>query len=403
MSIFTTIICRYNEIATKGNNRGMFETKLADNIRAFCNDVCKVKAQRIRGRIFLHKADGTVFNEEETEKISANLKRCFGLDSFSFCIESEPTPEAVFDMVQRSAPYYFDPVLEKRPSLLFRSRARRSDKKFPLCSKDIEIAVAGKLFAMYHEKVKVNLTEPDISIGIEVREETALVYYETIKAPGGLPVSSNSPVLALLSGGIDSPVACNMMMKRGCRMDFLTFHSFPYTPVESVDKVARIARVLNRWQRHGKLYACNISEIQKLIRDHCTPKFRTVLYRRVMMRIAEKLCLKNELKAIVTGEAAGQVASQTIENMSVINQSINTLILRPLVGMDKNETIKRAVEIETFDISIEPMIDSCTVFAPDSPVLHAKLHTAEWEESHIPDFDAAIQQAFESMEVIDCK
>lgn len=400
MSIFNTIICRYNEIATKGNNRGMFETKLADNIRMFCNEVCKVKAQRIRGRIFLHKADGSVFSDEETEKITANLKRCFGLDSFSFCIESEPTPEAVFDMVKRSAPCYFDPILEKRPSLLFRSRARRSDKNFPLCSKDIEIAVAGKLFAMYGEKVKVNLTEPDISIGIEVREETAIVYYETIKAPGGLPVSSNSPVLALLSGGIDSPVACNMMMKRGCRMDFLTFHSFPYTPMESVEKVARIAKMLNQWQKPGKLYACNISEIQKLIRDHCSAKFRTVLYRRVMMRIAEKLCLKNDLKAIVTGEAAGQVASQTIENMTVINRSVDTLILRPLVGMDKNETIKRAVEIGTFDISIEPMTDSCTVFAPDSPVLRAKLHTAEWEESHIPDFDAAIQKAFDEIEIV---
>lgn len=400
MSIFNTIICRYNEIATKGNNRGMFETKLSDNIRMFCNEVCKVKAQRIRGRIFLHKADGSVFSDEETEKITANLKRCFGLDSFSFCIESEPTPEAVFDMVKRSTPCYFDPILEKRPSLLFRSRARRSDKKFPLCSKDIEIAVAGKLFAMYGEKVKVNLTEPDISIGIEVREETAIVYYETIKAPGGLPVSSNSPVLALLSGGIDSPVACNMMMKRGCRMDFLTFHSFPYTPMESVEKVARIAKMLNQWQKPGKLYACNISEIQKLIRDHCSAKFRTVLYRRVMMRIAEKLCLKNDLKAIVTGEAAGQVASQTIENMTVINRSVDTLILRPLVGMDKNETIKRAVEIGTFDISIEPMTDSCTVFAPDSPVLRAKLHTAEWEESHIPDFDAAIQKAFDEIEIV---
>lgn len=401
MSIFNTIICRYNEIATKGNNRGMFESKLAENIKYFCKKVCRVHASRVRGRIFLHKEDLSEFTDDETAGITENLKRCFGLDSFSFCLEGKPDMNVITDMVRKSAPYYFEPKLKETDrKLKFRTRARRSDKSFPLHSRDIEINMATLIHSMFGETVEIDLTEPDISIGIEVRENTAIVYYETIKSAGGLPVGSNSPALALLSGGIDSPVACNMMMKRGCRLDFLTFHSFPYTPKESVEKVARIAAIVNRWQMPGTLFACNISEIQKLIRDNCTPKFRTVLYRRVMMRIAAMLCRKRELNAIVTGESAGQVASQTIENMSVIDQSTDVLILRPLCGMDKNETIKRAVEIGTFETSIEPMADSCTVFAPDSPVLRAKLHTAEWEESRIPDYAGALQQAFDSMEAV---
>ena len=400
MSIFNTIICRYNEIATKGHNRSMFENRLLENIRYFCSGICDIKASRIRGRIFLYKTDRSEFTDEESNRISGALKRCFGLDSFSFCLEGKPDMEEVKEMIRKSAPFYFEQKMAAGP-VKFRSRARRSDKSFPLDSKGIEIEIATLIDAMYGDRICVDLEQPDISIGIEMREQTAIVYYETIKAPGGLPTGSNSPVLALLSGGIDSPVACNMMMKRGCHVDYLTFHSFPYTPMESVEKVARLAAVLNRWQKAGNLYACNISEIQKLIRDHCTPKFRTVLYRRMMMRIAGMLCSRNNLAAIVTGEAAGQVASQTIENMSVIDRSTDYLILRPLCGMDKNETIERAVAMDTFNISIEPMADSCTVFAPDSPVLHAKLHTAEWEEYKIPDLEDALQNAFNSIEKVE--
>ncbi len=399
--IFNTVICRYNEIATKGNNRSMFENKLMDNIRYLCGEH-DVKIKKIRGRIFLYKKDRSAFTEEETQSFTESLKNCYGLDSFSFCLEGEPDMESVRNMVKKSAPYYFDRLkTENGGRILFRSRARRSDKSFPLQSKEIEIEMASLLYGLYGDSIKVNLENPQISIGIEIREETAIVYYETIKAAGGLPVGCNSPLLALLSGGIDSPVACSMMMKRGSHIDYLTFHSFPYTPMESVEKVARLAKILNRRQKKGTLYSCNISEIQKLIRDNCTPKFRTVLYRRMMMRLAGMICRKYDLAAIVTGEAAGQVASQTIENMSVIDRSTDYLILRPLCGMDKNETIQRAEELGTFNISIEPMADSCTVFAPDSPVLHAKLHTAEWEESRIPDLDQALQSTFEQIEIVE--
>ncbi len=399
--MYHTIVCRYNEIATKGNNRGMFERHLIENMRYFCCKVCPCKISKVRGRILIHKTDNSVFSESESDALTENLKRCFGLDSFSFCLLGEPSMESVKSMVSSSAPERFKKQLLLNSGLpvQFRTRARRSDKSFPLDSKGIEIEIATLIESITGtDHVKVNLTNPQISIGVEIREKHSLVYYDTIKAAGGLPVGCNAPVLALLSGGIDSPVACNMVMKRGCHTDFLTFHSFPYTPMESVDKVRRLAEIINRWQRNSFFYSCNISEIQKLIRDHCNPRYRTVLYRRMMMRIASRICEAKGLGAIVTGESVGQVASQTVENMSVINESTPYLILRPLCGLDKNETIERARKLETFEVSIEPMADSCTVFAPDSPVLHAELKNVQWEESKIPNLEEAVQNAFDSIE-----
>lgn len=402
MNFFKTILCRYNEIGTKGGNRAMFEKRLMENLRLCCRDICPLQAVRTRGRIFLHKKDSSAFTPLETERLTEHLKRCFGLESFSFCIEAEPGAENILSMVGESAEDFFAPALAALPEgkrLKYRVRARRGDKSFPLRSKEIEIQAATLIEARYGEKLEVDLMDPELSVGIEVREKTALVYYHTVRAPGGLPVGCNPPVLALLSGGIDSPVACLRIMKRGCPVDFLTFHSFPYTPMESVEKVARIAAKLNLWQSPGRLFSCNIAPVQKLIRDHCSARFRTVLYRRMMMRLAAMLCRKNKLFAIVTGDSVGQVASQTVENLGAITPAAEMLVLRPLCGMDKNETILEAKEADTFDISIEPMPDSCTVFAPPSPVLHASAYAAEREEKRIPDREKALQEIFDAVQV----
>ena len=398
--MFNHIVCRYNEIATKSGNRSIFERRLIDNMRMLClREGIRLKFARMRGRILIYREENSEFTEEERRIITSCLKRCFGLDSFSFCLEGTPDMDSVMDMMEKTVPAAFAPLLEAKKPVKFRTRARRSDKSFPLTSKEIEIEAATKIEGLIGEgNVKVDLTDPDITLGLEVREKNSILFFDRIKSAGGLPVGSNAPVLALLSGGIDSPVACHMIMGRGCHVDFLTFHSYPYTPPETVEKVRRIASLLNRWQNTGTLYACNISEIQKLIRDHCDPRYRTVLYRRMMMRIASRLCLEKKLHAIVTGESVGQVASQTVENLSVIEKASGYPILRPLCGLDKNETIRRAVELETFPVSIEPMPDSCTVFAPPSPVLHAKLHTVEFEESKIPDLETALDNAVRSME-----
>lgn len=401
--MYNSILCRYNEIATKGANRSMFENALIRNIRRLCREACPdVAVEKIRGRIFMHKKGFAPFSEEERADVAEALGYCFGLDSFSFCREGERSMESVEAMLREEIPALFAARTAPGRPTRFRIRARRSDKSFPLRSKEIEIAAASIVEEIVgRDRIQVDLDDPDVSIGIEVRERNSWIFPDSVRAPGGLPVGCNSPLLALLSGGIDSPVACVMQMQRGCAMDYLTFHSHPYTPMESVDKVRRLAEILNRWQpMRGTLFACNISEIQKLIRDHCDPRARTILYRRMMMRIAARLCARRKLAAIVTGESVGQVASQTVANMSVIDRSVPTLILRPLSGMDKNETILRARKLGTFETSIEPMIDSCTVFAPDSPMTQARLDVIEREEAKIPDLETALSNAFETMETV---
>jgi len=398
--MYKCFVCRYHEIATKGHNRSMFENKLINNIRTLAeyDGIKDITLQRIRGRIFLRKLKNAEFTETELEQIKDVLSRSFGLESFSPVAECDPEPEKLFAAAVASAKTAIEKRLETASVVRFRTRARRSNKAYPLISQQIEIEMASRLHDIFGDRIKIDLDDPELTIGIEVREQMALIFHETFRGPGGLPVGTNSDVLALLSGGIDSPVACHMTMKRGCHVDFLTFHSFPYTPMESVEKVKRIASKLNRFQRKGRLFVCNISEIQKLIRDNCNPKYRTVLYRRMMMRIATTLCHFHKLHAIVTGESIGQVASQTIINLSVINDVTTMLMIRPLAGMDKLESIDRAMKIGTFELSIEPQPDSCTVFAPPSPAVAAKYQLVEEEEKKIPGMEEALEHAFQTIE-----
>ncbi|MBO4630592.1 MAG: tRNA 4-thiouridine(8) synthase ThiI [Lentisphaeria bacterium] len=398
--MYKCLVCRYHEIATKGHNRSMFENKLVSNIQTLAeyDGIRDIALQRIRGRIFLRKLKNAEFTESEFEQLKDVLSRSFGLESFSPVAECEPEPEKLFDAAVASSRKTIEKILEKSPVVRFRTRARRSDKSFPLISQQIEIEMASRLHDIFGDRIKIDLDHPELTIGIEVRDRVALIFHETFRGPGGLPVGTNSDVLALLSGGIDSPVACHMAMKRGCHVDFLTFHSFPYTPMESLEKVKRITSRLNRFQRKGRLFACNLSEIQKLIRDHCNPKYRTVLYRRMMMRIATTLCHFHKLHAIVTGESIGQVASQTIINLSVINDVTTMLMIRPLAGMDKLESIERARKIGTYELSIDPQPDSCTVFAPPSPAVAAKYQLVEEEEKKIPGLEEALERAFQSIE-----
>jgi len=246
----------------------------------------------------------------------------------------------------------------------------------------------------------IDLENADVTVWAEVREEFAFIYYDIIRGPGGLPVGSNSPVLALLSGGIDSPVACYEIMKRGCRCDFLTFHSDPYTPQATIDKVRRIGHYLNQFQQPSRLFICNLAPLQKLIRDKCNPRFRTVLYRRMMLRIAESVATKHKRMALLTGEAVGQVASQTIKNMATISEATNMLVLRPLVGYDKNDAIALARRIKTFDLSNVQVPDSCTVFAPPNPATAAPIGKILEDEAAIPEYKDIMQEIIENIKMI---
>lgn len=405
--MYNAVICRYHEIATKGNNRGFFERTMLENLRRILRiELPDLRYRRIRGRLWMEFSDHRDFTESDLEIIRKHLElRGVGLESFSPAIVTQPDLENIEKVVTDAAAVVIPPAIEQAHScgktLRFRIRARRSDKKFPLCSQEIEIKLTALLGGIYgRENLKLDLNDTaDLTVGVEVREEMAIIWLESFPAPGGLPVGCNDRVLALLSGGIDSPVACYLTMKRGSGVDFIGFHSDPYTPPETVDKVQRIADYLNTFQQPGRLYMVNIVELQKLVRDNCNPRMRTVLYRRLMFRIAEGIARRRKIGALLTGESLGQVASQTVVNMNTIDNAVNMLILRPLCGMDKLATIDIARKIGTFDLSAEQVPDSCTVFAPDKPSTRVPIADAEAEEARIPGYYEIIEKIVNEIEL----
>lgn len=391
--MYNCIICRYHEIATKGNNRNMFERCLVENIRHLLRDVGVCRVHRVRGRVWVNRIDEGEFSAAELQAIRPCLARAFGLESFSPAVRLPVDMDRVREAALRLAPAVFDPIFAKQPQVTFRVRARRSNKRFPLRSQEIEINLVTSIAKLYgDDRFRIDLGNAEVTLGCEVRDEFIALYFDRYPAPGGLPVGSNPRVLTLLSGGIDSPVAAWMVMKRGCPTDYITFHSAPYTPPETVDKVRGIAAHLNRFQISGRLHVCNLAPLQKLIRDHCNERMRTVLYRRAMLRIAEQVARRSDCRALVTGEAVGQVASQTIANLNTINRAVTILVLRPLVGADKMEAIRIAEEIGTMELSSVQVPDSCTVFAPSSPSTAVPVGLAEAEELKIPDYGGVIEK-----------
>ncbi|MCI5779729.1 MAG: tRNA 4-thiouridine(8) synthase ThiI [Lentisphaeria bacterium] len=395
--MYNCVICRYHEIATKGNNRGMFEKCLVDNIKHAVRAAdfpCRVR--RVRGRVWIEPEAAEDFAPAALETILAALKDVFGLESFSPARRLPVDMDAIRTAALDMAAAVFSGCSVGHPR--FRVRARRSNKRFPLTSKEMEIDLVTALAERLGDRAfDIDLDEADITLGVEVRDEFSLIYFDIFRGPGGLPVGSNPRVLTLLSGGIDSPVAAWQIMKRGSPTDFITFHSAPYTPPETVDKVRGLVKVLNRFQRHGRLFIVNLAEFQKAVRDNCVERMRTVLYRRAMFRIAETVARREDCKALVTGEALGQVASQTVANMDTINRAVDMLVLRPLVGTDKLETIAVAERIGTMKLSSVQVPDSCTVFAPSSPATGVPVDLALREEAKIPEYARILEKIVEDI------
>ena len=389
---YNAVLLRYHEIAIKGRNRRFFEGKLRDSVMRLLKDIPRIGVRIERGRMIAHAFEWRALTEEEIEIIKEQLPKCFGLETFSMCLCCEPKMEQIEQVIETVFPSIYEKYCaaadedliegDEPRSVTYCMRARRSLKSFPMRSKELEIYFAEKLLQIF-PRLKVNLSKAEINIGVEVRERFAFIYMESHRAPGGLPVSCSRSVLSLLSGGIDSPAACYMAMKRGCSVGYLTFHSHPYTPPASIEKVARLVQIINGFQKKQPLLCCNLATAQKAIRDNCRDRFRTILYRRMMMRIASIVAAWRGDGALLTGEQVGQVASQTIENMHVINRSTDKLIIRPLVGMDKIESINLARKIGTLAISEEEAPDSCTVFAPDSAATASKLHFIVRDETNL--------------------
>jgi tRNA uracil 4-sulfurtransferase len=382
------LLLRYGELTLKGNNRDQFIARLKRNIVKQTASIAPVRVERHYNRM-------VVVPERRPEEIERKLRDVFGIKSISPVWRSNAEPEAIVELargVMREA-------LGGERTTTFRVETTRADKRFPVISTDFDRRVGAALLAD-SPGLRVRLEDPELTLGIDVRAEGAYVFARRVPGLAGLPVGSSGRGLCLLSGGIDSPVAAWMMMKRGMWVSCITFHSHPYIGEASKEKVLALARVLSRFQPATRVYVAPFTAVQEAIRDRAPEAYRTVLYRRMMQRIGSRIAHGQQLSALVTGESLGQVASQTIENMTCIGAASELPVLRPLVGFDKDETIALARRIGTFDISNRQEPDCCTVFMPAHPVIHGDRASCEAIEREL-DVDALVAASADGVEVFD--
>ena len=363
-----SVIIHYQEIALKGKNRPWFVAKLVRNIRAATSDLDIVELRVLMGRIELVLGPATTF-EQARERIAL----VFGIGNFS------RAGRAALDMDAIAAEILNDLGPENPAN--FRVSARRADKRFPLSSPQIEREVGGRIKEA--RNWVVNLGDPEFTINVEALTKEAFYSFGKVRGAGGLPVGSSGRVACLLSGGIDSPVAAWRMMRRGCRVLFIHFHSYPILSRASQEKARELARLLTRFQYHSRLFVVPFGEIQQRVVLAVPGPLRVVVYRRLMMRIAERIARLHRAQGLVTGDVVGQVASQTLENMATIGSVVRMPVLRPLVGMDKEEITAEAQRLGTYPISIIPDQDCCTLFTPRHPATKAKPHEVERAEAEL--------------------
>ncbi len=381
-------LCHYSEIGLKKGNRNYFERVLETNMRKSLKQYLPEDKFSIKKEL---KRFLVVFKEDVSDDlVKSALSRVFGIANFSPVLSVPVKIEAI----EKAA----ITLIQTKQFSTFAVRARRAEKTFPMNSQEINIRIGAKIVEITGKKVDLN--HPELTCHIEIMRDSALVFVDRYQGPGGLPVGASGKVLALLSGGFDSPIAAYLALKRGAKCAFIHFHSYPYTNKFSQEKVIELAKVLNQYQFNARLYMVPFAETQEEIVLNTPAKFRVILYRRFMMRIAERLARKEDFKAIVTGESLGQVASQTLENMAAIEQVTTMPILRPVVAMDKNEIIDLARRIGTFEISARPHDDACTRFMPKHPETRAKLNDILRVEQSL-DIDALIDKAFSKIEMIE--
>lgn len=374
-----SVIVHYQEIALKGRNRPWFVERLVANLRRSLADLDIVRVRALMGRIEVVPGPDTAWDE-----VRRRLGRVFGVANFS---RARRTGR---DLDELAAAVLAD--LAGHDPRSFRVTARRADKSYALTSPAIERRVGGLIRAA--RGWRVDLGNPELVVRIEILPREAFYALDRHPGPGGLPSGASGRVLCLLSGGIDSPVAAYRLMKRGCRVRFVHFHSYPILSHASQDKVREIVRLLTRYQLASRLYLVAFGEIQRRVVVSAPPALRVVLYRRLMMRIAERLARGAGAGALVTGEAVGQVASQTLENLGVIDAAVARLpVLRPLIGSDKNEITDEAQALGTYPISIIPDQDCCQLFTPRHPVTKGRRSAVEAAERGLPIDDLVARAA----------
>jgi thiamine biosynthesis protein ThiI len=384
-----SILCRYGELFLKGGNRGFFLRAMADNVRAAVRDLPDVKVLSPYGRILVRVPD------ETREDACARLERVFGLVSISAGAEAALDIDTITAVAVNEA----KTAVARNPELgrSFKVESRRSNKRFAMDSYAIDCHVGDAIIDALG--IAVDVHKPSLRIGIEITEQAAYIFAEVRPAPGGLPVGVSGRGLLLLSGGIDSPVAGWLAAKRGLALDALTFHSPPFTGERAKDKVVSLLRILSRWQVGTTLWVAHFTEAQQRLRNTGSGELAVVLYRRMMIRVADLLCERTHCNAIVTGENLGQVASQTLVNMANIDNVARHIVLRPLLTYDKMETTALARKIGTLDTSSLPYEDCCSLFMPAHPATAAKMRDIEAAERKL-DVDAEAAALAEKCERI---
>ena len=372
-----SIVIHYQEIALKGKNRPWFVARLVRNLKEATKDL-DVDVRALQGRIEM-----VLGAETPWEAARDRVANVFGIGNFARAGRAPLDVDAIAAEILKD-------LGPENPSS-FRLSARRSDKRFPMTSPEIEREVGGRIKEArgWH----VNLSDPELTIHVEALSKEAFYFFGKERGPGGLPVGASGKVACLLSGGIDSPVAAWRMMRRGCRVVFVHFHSYPILSRASQEKARELARSLARFQNYSRLILVPFGEIQQRVVLAVPPPLRVVVYRRLMMRIAERLARFNRAQGLVTGEVVGQVASQTLENMATIGSVVSLPVLRPLVGMDKEEITAEAQRLGTYPISIIPDQDCCTLFTPKHPATKAKRHEVERAEEALPTAEIVEQAA----------
>ncbi len=380
-----TFLIRYGEIALKGKNRSFFERTLFNNLKSALKGL-DTRVFRMHGRFLV---TGPAAEEEE---ITGRLSRVFGVVSVSIVTTAPLDLEAIKEKALE--------LVESRPlpGDSFKVEARRSNKSFPLTSPELN-RIIGAAILETHPRLKVDLHDPSFRVFIEVGSKEAYLYHDRVAGPGGLPVGVTGRALLLLSGGIDSPVAGWMAMKRGLSLEALHFHSYPFTGQRSREKVIDLCRNLSLSGGKIRLHLVSVTDIQKEIHTRCPSELGIILLRRMMMRIAEKLSHSRGLQALVTGESLGQVASQTLESMMVIDSVTSMLILRPLLGMDKHDIITLAEKTGTYEISIRPYEDCCTLFLPRHPATRPRKEKVVGAEAAL-DITGLTAAALDSVEAV---
>lgn len=378
------IIIRYCELYLKGKNRGFFERIFAINIEKALKGI-KHELHRQSGRYLLEG-----FSEDDIALILSKLDKVFGIHTLSVAYKVKSEIKNIYEVAGLVCP----------ASGTFKVETHRADKKFPLNSMQISAELGGMLLDC-HKDLSVDIHEPQFVVNVDVRENgTTLVFGEFLKGAGGMPVGTAGKGLLLISGGIDSPVAGHMIAKRGMSIDCIHFHSYPYTNMQAREKVMELAKILSEYTCGTTVHIVKVTHIQEEIHKKCNGEYMVTLLRRFMMRIAEKIADSCGAQCLITGESLGQVASQTVEGMTSSNSVIDHLpVLRPLCGFDKNEIIDRSKQIGTYETSIQPYEDCCTVFLPKHPVTRPKLSDVLAEESKL-DVQALVDEAMSTLEIV---